>query len=139
MLPTDTLVSGPSGKAKQPLQMLFSQEAAVAARVEVKDSRRETTIRQQAKQRLDAVAVDRCSVGGQTHHFELVIIGSESQVRCYGAINQSQRMRIMNFLQDSNPAAIRDSQTGGGPLSDSVHYQECSLCEARRIERARGM
>ncbi len=79
------------------------------------------------------------AIGRQAHQFVFARIHLEAGVVGKRRIQQAERMREVDFLEDFQRVAAPDGQRGGGPFADAVHGQHGGLLEGRGEEGAGGM
>ncbi len=85
------------------------------------------------------VDISWLAVGGQPHQLVFAGIDLEAGVIGKRRIQQTERMREVDFLEDFQRLATPDGQRGGSPFADAVHGQYRSLLEGRRKKRAGGV
>ena len=87
----------------------------------------------------DGVGVFRFAVGREAHEFVFAGIDAEAAVVRERGIEQPQRMRKTQLLQDLNFATAPAADGGGRPLPYAVNRQDRRLVKRRRIKCARGV
>ncbi len=85
----------------------------------------------------DQVRVARRAVRGQAHQLVLAGVDLESAVVRERAVEQPERVRILQLAEQLDPRARADAERAGGPLAHAVDREDRRLLERRGIEAAR--
>ena len=83
------------------------------------------------------LCVFRLAVGREPHHLVFAGVDLEAGVIGRGRIQQAERMRKMDLLEDLEPVAVADRRRRRRPFADAVHGQHGGVLERRGIEGRR--
>ena len=82
----------------------------------------------------DELRVFRLAIGREPHHLVLAGVDLEAGVIGERRIEQAERMRKVDLLEDLQAVAVADRRRGRRPFADAVHGQHRRVLEGRRKE-----
>ncbi len=126
----------PRRAAEQPLELPRRHGQPLAV-IEVGHVHAERAVRLQIDQLVpDQVGVLGLAVGGQSHQLVFARIDAKATEIREGRIEQTGRVREVQFVGECNPVAAAVPVAGRGPLAHAIHGQDRRLVERRWEERA---
>src|SRR3990172_7863991 len=85
------------------------------------------------------IGIHRFAVRRETHELVFTGVDLESGEVGEGRVQEADRVREMNFLEQRDLVALALHYRGRGPLADAIHGENERILEWRRIERRGGV
>ena len=126
---------GRAHRLAEQLGKAFVGHGEAGAIIEIGEIEAERAVRLQIDQVVeDELCVFRLAIGREPHHLVFAGVDLEAGVIGRGRIQEAQRMREMDLLENLELAAVAGRGRCRGPLADAVHGEYGRILERRGIE-----